>query len=134
MHRKDAHALVTQAAFLFNAKQEMLILQLPDNRWQLPGGKLQRAESWTDGLRREIFEETALDGIEIVKVLYVDNWYTVANDYYRAYFLCTTMNDNVLLSNDHNAYQWINADTDLSQFSFTHETVREHIKNLFGQL
>jgi ADP-ribose pyrophosphatase YjhB (NUDIX family) len=134
MHRKDAHALVTQAAFLFNANQEMLILQLPDNRWQLPGGKLQRAETWTEGLHREIFEETGIEDIEIVRVLYVDNWYTVANDYYRAYFLCTTMNDEVLLSNDHNAYQWINSETDLSSLVFTHETVREHIKNLFAQL
>lgn len=131
---KDAHALVTQAAFLFNAEQEMLLLQLPDHRWQLPGGKLRCGECWQDGLRREILEETGLDDVKIVRVLYADNWFTQTHDYYRTYFLCTTISNTVQLSRDHIAYRWIKPSDDLSWCTFTHQTVRQHILGLFATL
>ena len=134
MDKNDTQALVTQAAFLIKPNYEMLILQLPDKRWQLPGGKLRRNEQWADGLRRELFEETNLDDISILNVLYIDNWSTPLYDYYRAYFLCTTIEETVHLSKAHIAYQWINKDTDLSGILFTHTTVREHIKDFFSQL
>ena len=94
-HKRDAQALVTQAAFIINPAHQMLIVQLPDGRWQLPGGKLHHQESWEDGIRREIKEETGLESINIVRVLFVDNWHTSSNDYYRTYFLCTTIEENI---------------------------------------
>jgi len=132
--KNDTQALVTQAAFLINTNYEMLILQLPDGRWQLPGGKLRRNEQWADGLRREIHEETNLSDVSILRVLYIDNWSTPLYDYYRAYFLCTSVEEKVYLSTAHINYQWITKETDLSQVVFTHETVQEHIKDFFSRL
>lgn len=131
---RESQSLVTQAVFLVNQEYEILLLQLPDGRWQLPGGKLHTKESWSDGVMREITEETGLKDIAIVRVLYVDNWHTASYDYYRAYFLCTTMSKYIYLSSDHRRYKWINAKTNVDDFEFTHETVRNHLKKFLQEL
>lgn len=132
--KRDAQALVTQAAFVINENHEMLLLQLPDGRWQLPGGKLHTKENWRDGLLREIQEEAGLTNISIVRVMYIDNWHTQSHDYYRAYFLCTTLDTQVHLSGDHRRAKWITSETDLDFYGFTHETVRAHIERFFTEL
>lgn len=134
MAKYDTTAFVTQAVFLVNPAYEILILQLPDFRWQLPGGKLQCKEHWKKGITRELFEETSLTDIQIVRPLYVDSWHTPTRDYYRTYFLCTTIQVNIALSRDHIAYKWINKNTDLRTFSFTHDTVRTHIRQFFKEV
>lgn len=134
IHTRETQSLITQAVFLVNQDYEILLLQLPDGRWQLPGGKLHIKESWSDGVLREITEETGLKDIAIVRVLYVDNWFTQSYDYYRAYFLCTTMSKNICLSSDHRRYKWITSNTNLDEFHFTHETVRTHLKKFMQEL
>ncbi|MBQ9121791.1 MAG: NUDIX hydrolase [Clostridia bacterium] len=52
---------------------EILLVQqkLSDNRnWSLPGGRLERGETLSQGLIREMKEETGLD-VEIVRMLYL---------------------------------------------------------------
>jgi ADP-ribose pyrophosphatase YjhB (NUDIX family) len=131
---RNTHSIITQAAFLVNPDYEILVLQLPDGRWQLPGGKLHWKESWQQGVEREILEETGIEDVRIVQVLYIDNWHTPLQDYYRSYFLCTTMQTKVHLSKDHRRYEWINAYSNLDAYIFTHDTVREHIKKFFYNL
>ena len=127
-HKNDVESLITQAAFLCNKQSEMLILKLPDQRWQLPGGKLQYNENWLDGVLREIQEETGIVDIIVHAPLYVDNWHTVTHHYYRTYFLCTTRQKNIHLSNDHIDYKWIKTKKEIEHLVFTHETVKNHIK------
>jgi len=134
LHNRESQSLVTQAVILVNQNYEILLLQLPDGRWQLPGGKLQAKEPWSLGVLREISEETGLKDVVIVRVLYVDNWCTPTYDYYRAYFLCTTMSTNVCLSRDHRRYRWITTDTNLDEFEFTHDTVRIHLQRFLKEL
>ena len=69
-HLTDGQSLVTQAAFLCNEQKKILLLQLPDNRWQLPGGKLKHNEQWEDGLKRELLEEISLTDVEIHRPVY----------------------------------------------------------------
>lgn len=132
-YKKNAHAFITQAAFLENQHGEILLLQLPDGCWQLPGGKLHSKEHWQAGVVREIYEETGLKDVSVIDVLYIDNWHTAHHDYYRAYFWCTTSADEVHLSDDHEAYCWVDADTDISELEFTHETVRAHIERFWNE-
>jgi len=134
IHHKESQSLVTQAVILVNQDYEILLLQLPDGRWQLPGGKLHTKESWSDGVLREIFEETGLHDVAIVRVLYIDNWHTPSHDYYRAYFLCTTISKYITLSSDHRRYRWIQPDAHLDDIEFTHETVRTHLKRFLAEL
>lgn len=52
---------------------EILLVQqkLGDKRnWSLPGGRLERGETISQGLKREMKEETGLD-VEIVRMLYI---------------------------------------------------------------
>jgi 8-oxo-dGTP pyrophosphatase MutT (NUDIX family) len=49
----------------------VLLLQKPNGRWDLPGGKLEDGEGWMDGLTREILEES---GIEIKTADWVAGW------------------------------------------------------------
>ncbi|MDQ5940903.1 MAG: 8-oxo-dGTP diphosphatase [Candidatus Dependentiae bacterium] len=134
INHREAQSLITQAVILVNQNYEILLLQLPDGRWQLPGGKLHTKEIWSDGVIREITEETGIKDIAIVRVLYIDNWHTTTYDYYRAYFLCTTMSREVYLSSDHRRYRWIQPDTNLDTLEFTHETVRIHLKRFLDEL
>lgn len=134
IHHRESQSLITQAVILVNPDYEILLLQLPDGRWQLPGGKLHTREMWSDGVLREITEETGLRDIAIVRVLYIDNWHTPIYDYYRAYFLCTTMSKQVYLSGDHRRYRWIQPDANLDEFEFTHDTVRIHLRKFLDEL
>ena len=127
----DGLSLVTQAAFLCNNRQELLLVKLPDNRWQLPGGKVKHNEPWQEALKREIAEETLITDIKVHQPLYIDNWHTTTHNYYRAYFLCTTLQREVTLSESHIAYEWISPETDLAQRTFTHATLRKHIARFF---
>lgn len=131
-YKKNTHALVTQAAFLSNRRNALLLLQLPDGCWQLPGGKLHSKEQWQEGLLREIQEETGITDVTIERVLFVDNWHTATHDYYRTYFACTTDTEDVVLSSDHVAYVWLERDAHLQSYVFTHATVREHIATFWG--
>ena len=66
--------MVAVAAILENHKNEILLikrsshLEFPDS-WEDIGGRLNQSESPEEGLRREIFEETGIEDIEIIKPL-----------------------------------------------------------------
>jgi len=66
--------MVAVAAILENQKDEILLIkrsshmEYPDC-WEDIGGRLNPSESPEEGLRREIFEETGIKDIEIVKPL-----------------------------------------------------------------
>ena len=59
-------------AIILNERGEILIGRDSDNRWSLPGGKLQIGEEWIDGVKREVKEETGLDIDNLSTVAHVD--------------------------------------------------------------
>ena len=74
--------------------------------WGPPGGRLCKEEDPTDGLKREVFEET---GLEIIVHQPVTTWFgqfrkslLLSIDY-----LCTTPEKKVRLSAEHSDFRWL---------------------------
>lgn len=85
-----------------------------EGRYDCPGGRLKPGERFDEALTREVKEET---GIEIVveKPIAVNEWRPVVRDeqwqIVGIFFLCSTKIADVILSEDHDAYEWIDPKT-----------------------
>jgi len=79
--------------------------------YDFPGGRVTPGERFDESLKREVKEETGLD-IEIHEPFFVDEWRpTVKNEQLHIvgiFFRCTSKTDKVVLSEDHDKYEWIN--------------------------
>ncbi len=79
-------------------------------KWGLPGGRLEPGESFTDGLQREVREETGLQ-VTIGKPLYVGEWRPVIrgvpHQIIAIFMVCQSKSDDVQLSDEHDKYEWI---------------------------
>lgn len=79
-------------------------------KWQLPGGRINPGEPFLDGLKREIKEETGLD-VTVGDPVYVGEWFPVIKDVPNqivgVFFICTPLTDEVVLSEEHDTYQWV---------------------------
>lgn len=131
----EEHAIVqiTQKAIVISSDHKVLLLQNSDGSWELPGGRLNVNESWEEGLRREVFEETGLDNFTICGVAGVGNWKSSRNNglRYGVFFCCSV--DGVFvprLSHEHSAYLWIK-ECDLATHKFHLSFVHEIISRAF---
>lgn len=76
--------------------------------WDLPGGKLEHGEEIKNGLKREVFEETALD-IEVGKILFSYLEVNIRHAYI-VIFECTLLGGEIKLSKEHSEYKWVTSD------------------------
>ena len=109
---------VAAKALIVNQKGEVLILRessVHDTNtqvglYQLPGGRLDKGESFFDALRREVMEEVGLE-IEPIRPLYVGEWSPVmkgvTHQIVAIFILCKTKTTKVRLSDEHDAFKWI---------------------------
>ncbi|NPE09970.1 MAG: NUDIX domain-containing protein [Asgard group archaeon] len=109
--------MVAVAAILENHKGEILLIkrsshmEYPDC-WEDIGGRLEQSESPEDGLRREIFEETGIEDIEIVKPLtmfhvFRYNEKKAENELMGISYWCKTKTSEVILSDEHTDHKWL---------------------------
>lgn len=78
-------------------------------RWELPGGKLDPRESFTDGLQREVREETGLD-ISLHHALGVAEQELPDFRVIHLILTATTENPFIHLSEEHEEYRWVSFD------------------------
>jgi 8-oxo-dGTP diphosphatase len=80
-------------------------------RYHLPGGRLEVGEYFENGLFREVKEETGLE-VEIIQPIYVGEWRPVIkgkrNQIVAIFFLCKAKSKEVILSSEHDDFQWVN--------------------------
>lgn len=97
------YAFTVRVTGILIENNELLLVQqkLSDKRnWSLPGGKLERGETISQGLIREMKEETGLD-VEIIRMLYLCDVSTSSNSVLHITFLLKrTGSDIVLPSNE----------------------------------
>jgi len=81
------------------------------NKYGVPGGRMEIGERFDDCLRREIKEETGLE-VSIGKPFFVGEWRPVVRgeqwQITGVFFECFCDTENVVLSSDHDDFQWIN--------------------------
>lgn len=79
-------------------------------KFDLPGGRLKPGEKFNESLVREVQEETGLE-VTIEKPIHVDEWRPVVRgeqwQIVGIFFVCRAAKNEVLLSQDHDQYLWI---------------------------
>ena len=79
-------------------------------RFDVPGGRLSPGEHYLEALKREVKEETGLD-VEVGRPVAVNEWRPVVRgeqwQIVGTFFECHASTDQVTLSEDHDAYEWV---------------------------
>lgn len=79
-------------------------------KYMLPGGRIDTGENHLVGLKREIKEETGLD-IEPIRPVFTKEWSPtiagVKSQIVAIFYLCKPINNDVVLSEEHDEYRWI---------------------------
>ena len=79
-------------------------------RYDVPGGRVEPGERFDTSLLREIKEETGID-VKVGRPFFVNEWRPVVKDetwqIVGTFFECFAEFDNIVLSNDHDSYEWI---------------------------
>lgn len=101
---------VSVRSVISGPSDNILILQRnSDNDWELPGGRLSSYEGVSEGLRREIREETSLS-VDIKDILLANSWINDQNnDRLGVYYGSDTEQKRVRLSREHTDFMWVNS-------------------------
>jgi 8-oxo-dGTP diphosphatase len=79
-------------------------------KWDVPGGRINSEETLREGLVREVKEESGLD-VEPGEILGAFDGFPMIRGekchVARIYFACEAKNTEVALSDDHDAFDWI---------------------------
>ena len=80
-------------------------------KWDMVGGRIESDEEVRDGLIREVKEESGLDVVPGKLVDVFDGFPIIRGEkchVVRIYFFCEAHSEEVVLSEDHDAYDWVN--------------------------
>lgn len=101
--RPDGRILVIRESVSYRGEAEA-------GHYDVAGGRLEHTETFTEGLRREIWEETSLV-IEVGRIIHVTQSFLEfegeLTNFVRLYFQGTTVDDVVKLGPDHDYFEWI---------------------------
>ena len=114
---EEVKLFVAGKAFIVYKKKVLIIRESTQysegthaGKFDLPGGRLKPGERLEESMHREIFEETGLK-MQIGKPLFVnESMPIVKNEKWqiiRIFYMCVAETDKVLLSKDHDSYEWI---------------------------
>lgn len=115
MNEDEGYFTFCVAAIIEKQDNEILLLKRspgnhPENIWDVVGGRVEQFENPFDGLNREIIEETGIRDFEIIKAIDVFHWFQEDSsfDMIGITFWCKTKTMEVILSNEHVEYKWLN--------------------------
>lgn len=115
--RKIGQFMVAAGAVIEHPTEEKILVlkraseEIHKNKWELMYGRIDQFEELTEGLKREIFEETGLKNITVKKLQRV--WHIFRGEksedkeVYGFTFICQSDTDEVKLSTEHSEYRWV---------------------------
>lgn len=111
--------------FLLRGDKILLLRSNQLNKWHLPGGHIQQGETYEQGLKREILEETGCE------LKYYHRIRSVRPNVYL--YVGALKNHNITLSSEHNKYMWISWKTALNcdVCRFTRRDIR-YLQTIFN--
>lgn len=116
--RNAAKAFIIDNRKLLLLKRASNDVQMP-SVWEIPGGRLELGEDPTEGIKREVLEETGLD-IDILQILDVRHFTRADGQVITMLiFVCKPKNNDIRLSHEHSAFDWIpieNAKDKITEF------------------
>lgn len=81
-----------------------------EGKWDMVGGRIEADEEVREGLVREVREESGLDVVPEELVDVFDGFPKIRGEkchVVRLYFFCEATSGKVVLSQDHDAYDWV---------------------------
>lgn len=119
-------------AVVLNSKNEMLLIQRSAEntvagKWDIPGGRMSFGESLDEALAREVREESGLEVEAIGTVLSVCTFMrdvSASNQIVRITFAVRATEGEIMLSDEHQAYEWVGLDR-VKEFDLFSVTVAE---------
>lgn len=100
-----------------------LFLKKTNGKWELPGGHLEKGESFEQGAKREVFEET---GIKLFKLKHI-----ASEKKFRLYVSKPKIT-KIVLSHEHIDYIWVKS-SKIKQLDLTDSTWK-NIKSIIRSL
>ena len=102
---------------------KLLILHYPSGYWDFPKGHVITGESEIQTARRELKEETQISDIELIEPFRETSQYQYrrnGTNYHKTvvYFLAISQTHNVMLSSEHQGYQWVAWEKAVDQLTF----------------
>jgi 8-oxo-dGTP pyrophosphatase MutT (NUDIX family) len=109
--------------YLDDTTPEFLLLHYPAGHWDFPKGNIEKNEDEIDTVRREVREETGIQGIDILPGFRSEIRYNYLKSGRRVYkkvtfFLAKASNKNVKISYEHRGYQWLAYDKAVRRVTF----------------
>ncbi len=125
---------ISQKAIIFNKEGKFLVIHRTKtapsnpNKWDFPGGDLDFGEDATDGIIREIKEESGLEVREL-KPFDVESHINKQGDFWVTIAYTAKANsDRIVLSFEHDEFKWLTVGEFLKLES--PEKLRRFVKNL----
>ncbi len=132
------HANIGQKAFVFNSKNEILLIKQSDylkhgsNKWDVPGGRVQEGEDLKEAIIRELCEETNIHNFEGPWLVGYHTFKTETNENWLVLHHAFRSEDKVQLSEEHTEFMRILPDSkELENMEFKHKNTQNFISNAF---
>jgi len=128
------HVVLAVAAFIFNKKNELLLVKKSKNEkvdpglWVVPGGKIEPNEPIITGLKREIKEEVNIK-IDSYKWICEDVFESNGFYFHAQHFLCRILHSNITLEKNLVGFHWLKKE-EINNFNFPIK-IRKRIKEIF---
>jgi 8-oxo-dGTP diphosphatase len=105
-------------------------------KYEFPGGRIEADEKLTDGLFREVREETGLE-IKAGEPISVGEWFPTINGQkvhiVAIFYACEYVSGEVKISDEHDSYEWVDLDeARLLKTPESEDHVYEKYFNLYG--
>ncbi len=109
-------AEVSQKALIASPAGDLLVMQMDEQTWELPGGRMGAYEDPVEALRREVDEETGLE-VTVDDPIHTAAWRNdVGRGRFSVVYYCETDRTTVTLSHEHCDYAWVSPETARDEF------------------